>query len=308
MIAKKTFTNDDLNGSYQLTWMHSLANSDVVPSWKDNLGIFRTIGDLFQVIDDNNVILSCNSAIEGTHTLYLTYEAAGTTTAGRRLFELTETTDPSTTLKIALGKASTPASNITLSNFLTWLYNTLGFLKITSNLSDINNAGTARGNLGVYSTTQVDEGLAAKASLYQAGSGAVLGVNNTSVYKPSTNYNPATLRNIKNLGFQLLLAARIDSGGGWNTTYFLNTNELDLDDLASERFETGAYRITHNFGNTGYFILANYLGHSGDTYPYYFGGVYKTSNNFNIYFADDASKNNADFEFYMFKINPYTAD
>jgi hypothetical protein len=75
MLASKTFTNSNLVDGL-LSWNHGLNTVNVIPAWKDNEGVYRTIGDLFKVVDKDNVILSCNSAIEGTHTLYLTYETA----------------------------------------------------------------------------------------------------------------------------------------------------------------------------------------------------------------------------------------
>lgn len=192
MIHAIVFTNDDLNGSYQFEYNHKLNTQNIVPAWKDENGIFRSIGDLIQIVDDNNITLSCNEPVTGNQTLLLQYEAIGTSTTGRRLFEqeLVSTIDP--TYRLAVGKASSPTINWTLSGLITYLMSHLGFLKVTSNLSDLNNVATARTNLSVYSQSQVTSFLAAKATLYQSGSGSVLGVSNTSIYTPSANYHPAT--------------------------------------------------------------------------------------------------------------------
>ena len=73
MIRKKTFTNSDLAEDFSFSYNHKLGTSDIIPSWKDENGVFRQIGDLFKIVDNDNVILYCNAAIEGTQTLYLTY-------------------------------------------------------------------------------------------------------------------------------------------------------------------------------------------------------------------------------------------
>lgn len=306
MIHKKTFVNANLNASHQLEYAHNLGTQDIVPAWKDENGITRTIGDLFQVIDDNNIILSCNEVISGTHTLYISYDEAGVTASGRRLFELTTTTDPNTTLRLALGKAATPATNITLSALLAWLLTKLGFLKVTSNLSDLNDEAIARSNLNVYSQAQVDALIALKATLYQAGSGGVLGVANTSIFNPTTNYHPATLRNVKNSGIRLLCAAYVTSAGAWSSPKFLNTDQLNIGDLTSERLSTGHYKITHNKGDTNYSVIGTAYGSAQMTVGT--TKVNRQANYFEICCGDDSSSNDSDFEFYMFDFFTYTPD
>lgn len=306
MIHKKTFVNAELNASYQLEYTHNLGTTSIIAKWYDENGVERMTSDLFQIVDDNNVILTTNEVLTGTHTLLLMYEAAGETTTGRRLFELSTTTDPSETLRLALGKASTPASNITLTAFLAWLLTKLGFLKVASNLSDLNNAATARANLSVYSTSQVDASLAAKASLYQSGSGGVLGVNNTSIYNPASNYNPATYRNVKNLGMKMLCAGFVSSSAGTATEYFRNSDVLAGPFAASNEAGSGHYRITHNKGNTSYYVFFIPVGATGVTIKPCM--LTKTANYFDLYFADDVSGNDTDFEFFMFDLNAYTAD
>ena len=79
-----------------------------------------------------------------------------------RLFERTINNDPSTSKRIAFGAAGVVTETMTLASFLNWLLTNLGFLKITSNLSDLNNVATARTNLGVYSKGETDTLLLAK--------------------------------------------------------------------------------------------------------------------------------------------------
>lgn len=304
MIYKFPFTNDDLDMDYQLLVTHNLGTSDIVPAWKDDSGVFRVIGDLLQVIDDNNVMLSCGGAITGTNYLYLSYESAGTSTAGRRAFELTTTDDPAGTMRLIMGKASTPAVNMTIATFLTWIYSKLGFLKVTSNLSDLNNKSTARSNLSVYSQTQVDEALALKATLYQAGSGSVLGTANTSVYNPSAKYHPATLRNVNNVGMQIILAGSGLKDGSAATETYRNSNVLAAG-FTYEKTATGTYNITHNLGSTSYMVMV--VATSSASFEKFVGftKLYKFANYFTIHFGDDTSLNDSDFEFVMFRLNTY---
>jgi hypothetical protein len=304
-IAKRLFTVDNLNANYELEWPHGYNTEDVIAKWYDENGIERGTSDLFQVIDANNIILRCGEAITGLHKIMLYYETAGQATSGRRMFELATTTNPTETLRIALGKAATPASNITLTAFLAWLMTKLGFLKVANNLSDLNNKITARANLGVYSTSQVDTELAKKAALYQAGTGAVLGIANTSIYNPSSNYNPAVLRNVKNSGMRLLLAGGVSSAGLWQATKFLNTDVLDLSAISSARQSTGVYRIAHNYGDaTQYMVMAATLG----THSAHITCIDKQANYFDLRVWDDDSLDDQDFEFVMIDFFTFTAD
>ena len=79
-----------------------------------------------------------------------------------RLFERTINNNPSTSKRIAFGGAGVVTETMTLSSLLSWLLTNLGFLKITSNLSDLNNVAKARTNLGVYSKGETDTLLNAK--------------------------------------------------------------------------------------------------------------------------------------------------
>jgi hypothetical protein len=108
-----------------------------------------------------------------------------------RLFEQSDNNDPDLTNRIAFGKAGTATGNMSFTNFLAWLLTKLGFLKTASNLSDLASASTARSNLGVYSTSQVDSALNGKANIYPASGGAIK-TNNTISFTPSASYHPAT--------------------------------------------------------------------------------------------------------------------
>lgn len=303
MIHKKTFVNAELNGSYQLVYTHNLQTVDIIPCWKDETGIFRSIGDLFQVQDENTVILNCNEVISGTHTLLLKYVPAGAVANHRRLFELDLTVNPETAQRLVLGNKDTQYQNMTLAGVLAWLYTKLGFLKKASNLSDLTNALTARTNLGIYSQAEINALNALKASLYQAGSGYVLGTTNTSLHIATENYNPIQLANVKNIGFKMLFSGHVSSAGVLTDPYnFLNSDILDEGDISCSRSGTGTYQIMHGLGSYDYFVIANVVG-SGTAVG--IGTVLKEQNSFTIHTADDDSLNDAQFEFHMFAINSF---
>ena len=82
-----------------------------------------------------------------------------------KLFEQTENTNPTLTMRLAFGKVATSTENMTLQNFVTWLLGKLAFLKVGNNLSDLADAAAARTNLAVYSKTEVDALLAFKQAI-----------------------------------------------------------------------------------------------------------------------------------------------
>lgn len=104
-----------------------------------------------------------------------------------RLFEQGGDTTPDTSYRIASGKAGTPEVNTTFGTLVTWLESVLGFLKITNNLSDLNNKTTARTNLSVYSISDSDAAL-----LLKADKTNVLQKDNTTAFTPTSNYHPGT--------------------------------------------------------------------------------------------------------------------
>lgn len=107
-----------------------------------------------------------------------------------KLFEQSLNSSPALTRRIAFGGAGVATENMTFTHLLAYLLANLGFLKVSSNLNDLANATTARTNLGVYSSAQVDAALAAKADEYPVAGGA-LSTTNTTSYTPSANYHPA---------------------------------------------------------------------------------------------------------------------
>lgn len=311
-IAKRTFNQSDLNGSNQLVFTHNLNTQDIVPALKDNLGNLVNMADIFwhgnatRSNPDNVVTIDLSGyvAISGTWSLLLSYTSSGEAGGGRRAFELTENTDPEDTFRFIVGKQDTPSVNISFASLYTLLMTKLGFLKVDNDLSDLNNKDAARGNLGVFSQAEVLNLTGGKASLYQTGSGAVLGVNNTAVYKGSDNYNPAVMRDVRNVGGRMLLAGVITSTGGIGVTFYRNTDLIDT--FEASKLGTGLYRVTHNFGSYEYIVTGSTSGSAAA--PMYFGRVEKNTTYFDISTGDDSSKNDSAFEFIMWGFNSYIPD
>ena len=108
-----------------------------------------------------------------------------------RLFEQGQNNNPDLTRRIVFGATGVATENMTLTNFVTWLLGKLGFLKTSENLNDLASKSTARTNLGVYSTAQVDTALNTRAKIYPAADGSLKSTN-TITFTPSSNYHPAT--------------------------------------------------------------------------------------------------------------------
>lgn len=62
-----------LDGNYALSINHGKNTLKVSPVWVDENGYIRELSDIFQIVDGNNIILYCNNAITGVHTLTLTF-------------------------------------------------------------------------------------------------------------------------------------------------------------------------------------------------------------------------------------------
>lgn len=255
MINKKLFTNAELNGSYQLVYTHNLNTQDVIPTLYDSVGLQTITADNFALGDetgnnkDNIVTLSLNNPITGTWKLLLSYQSGSETTSGRRAFEF-GTGTPSDDSRLVYGKAATPSLNITFASLYSLLLTKLGFLKLSENLNDLPDKSQARTNLGVYETVAVDNALAQKATLYQAASGAVLGVANTAVFKPSGNYHPATKLYTEDMAGKTLYDA---------TDTYIARGITNLFDVGTGN---ARYRITlpHAMGTSNYIPIVKGLG------------------------------------------------
>jgi hypothetical protein len=291
--AKKTYTNADLNASFQLVWTHNLNTEDIIPVLYDESGIQVITSDNFWLGDEtgadkpNKITLTHSGAITGTWKLLLSYE--GTSVAsGRKLFELTQAT-PTDDMVLAAGKTLTPSINITFTNLYALLLTKLGFLKTASNLSDLPNVETARTNLGTYSTTEIDAAVGAKATLLQAGSGSVIGVANTAVYTPSANYHPSTKKYVDD---KILYMGSVTAAG-------VVTKMVGSITTITAAYTGGEMVLTHNYGSTAYVCLAIRMEAAGTTGAV---KVYREANTAKVNFQTYLGANlNAPFDFIMFE-------
>lgn len=293
-IAKITYDDGDLNLSHQLVWEHNLNTEDVIPTLYDDNGIQQITSDNFALGDEggnnkaNTVTLTYPDVITGTHKLLLSYVSTAESTSGRRAFELSEAT-PSDDYKLIFGKALTPSINMTLTNFFALLLTKLGFLKTASNLGDLANTASARSNLGVYSSSEVDTALATKATLYQSGSGAVLGVANTAVYTPSSNYHPSTKKYVDD---KILFMGSVTAGG-------TVTKMVGSITTITASYTGGEMVLTHNYGSDAYVCLAIRSEAAGTAGMV---KVHREANTAQINFQTYLGANiNVPFDFIMFK-------
>lgn len=197
MINKKLFNQANLDGSNRLIYNHNLNTQDIIPSLSDDNGVILLTADNFWFGDaskankDNYCTVLLGGAITGTYKLLLSYETPGSTGTGIKPFETT-LEDPTDDDRLIFAKPATPIRSQTFTGMVAYFFGKLAFAKRANNLSDLQDMATARSNLGVYSTVAVDTAVNAKASLYQAASGAALGINNSAVFNPTSDYNPAT--------------------------------------------------------------------------------------------------------------------
>lgn len=158
----------------------------------------------------------------------------------KRLFEQGGDTTPVLTNRLASGKAGTTTTNSTWQTVVTWLESVLGFLKTNEDLADLNDTTTARTNLGVYSTTQVDASQATKADKTN-----VLEKDNTTTFMPTSNYNPATKKYVDEGGIRIaqanasIISGDVDAGASYcrvsRTGVYVNiTGQVRFDSDASE--------------------------------------------------------------------------
>ena len=169
----------------------------------------------------------------------------------KRLFEQGGDVTPSLDMRVASGKAGTATENSTWQTIITWLESVLGFLKISNNLSDLTDDATARTNLDVYSTGEVDTALGNKADTSN-----VLTLDNTTPFTPNSDYEPATNKQINAMGFVCLGKGWFDKTGallGW----IRNDSATTSLTITTEKLATGSYKITFNTNQTDLFFIAN---------------------------------------------------
>ena len=116
--------------------------------------------------------------------------------ADKILHNLPIDNNPSDSVKIAMGTETTPATNITLSDFYTLLMSKLGFFKVSNLFSEIFGNPTAmaaaRGNLSVPSISEMLTGDSARALKSN-----VIEKDSTTPYTPTLGTHPLNLKFIQ---------------------------------------------------------------------------------------------------------------
>ena len=176
-IIVGSFTNADLDGSFQYTYNHGKNTEDVNVEWWDENDENRKAPNLIKIIDSNNVRVSCGGAITGTHKLTVEYTDA-VITSGKRLFEQTTIDNPATDYRFGLGKVGNPAINMTMTQMLTYLTTNLDFMG--EELFGVD-ATAGRSNLSVYSVADVNTALNLKSNVSYVDSEILVATQKTSV-------------------------------------------------------------------------------------------------------------------------------
>lgn len=195
-----------------------------------------------------------------------------------RLFEQTEDNDPDLSNRIAFGKAATATGNMTFTNFLTWIFGKLNFLKSSNNLSDVASSSTSRTNLGVYSKSEVDSAVGAKLSAYPTANGG-LRVTNSTTFHPTSSYHPATKRYVDGYTSTGYRANHILSG----TYHYGDVGSGGDQDIT----------ITHNLGHTDYrafYTLYTPNAQAGDNDIAYDHMITKSANSFVVRLRETAGE------------------
>lgn len=207
MITTYNFTSDsqDIEGNYVLT--HNLGTTNILPAWQDDNGAYQLLAGLCHFGDvegndqNNKMTFMIGSPVTGTNTILLQYLSANETLATKRIFEQVATEiEPENTDRLVLGKAGKPAFNLEWQKMKNILVTALGsaYFRLTNYFSELDSQAkkdSACNNLGVYTKTIIDNKLILKADLYQANSGASVGIGNTLSYSITPNsHNPATAK------------------------------------------------------------------------------------------------------------------
>lgn len=123
----------------------------------------------------------------------------------------------------------------------------------------------------------------------------VLTLDNTGVYVPSGDYNPATKKYADEAnGLKLMWLGNISSDG-LTITHLAGTLTITVAHVG-----TGHYKITHNFGGLNYFANGFGINQAGGAQSP--RGYYNlTNNDFDLVTSDDASLNDSNFQLAIFK-------
>lgn len=159
---------------YYFDFYHNIGSLDYLTTVTDENNEVRNTSCLFTKNENFLRVFFPNNTFAGSWTISIYYEDGSSAAQypRKRLFEQTlieeEDLDRFADWHIAVGAAGQPTWNMTLSLFKTYCQSTLDsslYLIKGNNLSDVENVATARQNLGVYSTSEVN---ALVSNLYSA--------------------------------------------------------------------------------------------------------------------------------------------
>jgi hypothetical protein len=189
-----TFGNADLNVDYIFTWQHNLGTEQVVPLWIDSEGSVRNTPEAFTIVDADTVTLSVGGVITGEHSLIVMYDNI-VALQGRKLFALSEVTDPATDMRVAIGKDGTLSVNITLADLIQFVTDNSEMLTISKiNSFSATDKTSLRDALQVYSQAIINTNFSRK---YTSTVNGALQTDNLTPYAPTSIYHPATVKHVQ---------------------------------------------------------------------------------------------------------------
>lgn len=157
-----TLINADLDAQYCKTFTHNKNTENIQLEWYDENGVLSTTAGVFDIVDANSFTICVGAPITGTHNIRMIY-SDNEVIGGTRLFadqpfdtEFLNSLFDMQAVNLAYGN-DTGTYNVTLKDFIDKCTETVGSgdMLSTNNLSDVANVSIARGNLGVFSTTEV---------------------------------------------------------------------------------------------------------------------------------------------------------
>lgn len=162
-----TFTKDDVtasSNSYYVTITHNLGKTDYIVVVVNPDDEIVNSSNLISIGETTARIFTENNTFDGTYTVYIYYSSYDNLQV-KRLFEQPLVNDPSPyfSYNIPFALPNGDIKNMTLSQFKAFCQATLdvsAYAARENNLSDLQDAATARTNLSVYSKSEVDTRLA----------------------------------------------------------------------------------------------------------------------------------------------------
>jgi len=238
---RTTFINADLDVNFEYIWNHGRGTTSVSPSWWDDLGDDRTAPNIFTVIDADNIRINTGGAVTGTNEIIMFYDTA-TIITGRHLFSLDTIASVPTDYRLAVGSPDVGDidKNILYPDFITDVSNQVGSdFYILDNYFDELDTPTkksdARGNLDVWSTSEVQTRLDGKVSAVNAFTAAD-GTVPVS-HSPAGLDNIATLRTIRT---EAPVASRVTlDQNGKDNNLTVNTQVLTIAPIGNNQLSNG---------------------------------------------------------------------